>query len=286
MSRYPDLIAIPFNSVFIRDLFVPGIPDSPLTPPASGYWVIISGNNLILSAGESGLTLPMGKIPDWLIASNVPLTIGSWRGRPLHIIQAASNITIRPPFVMEALNAAVQTIDDSTLGIGGLARQILNWEQQSRFCSLCGGRTGPFVREWGRFCSVCNSKQFPKISPCAIVLVKRDDELLLVRDAAWPAGRYSLAAGYAGFGESLEDCAVREVKEETGIDIADVTYVGSQSWPFPSQLMAGFVATYASGELVVDHSELEDARWFPVSALPALPPTRSIARRIIDTYCR
>jgi len=86
-------------------------------------------------------------------------------------------------------------------------------------------------------------------------------------------------------GESLEDCAAREVKEETGIDITDITYVGSQSWPFPSQIMAGFVATYAGGKLVVDHSELEDARWFPVSNLPPLPPRRSIARRIIDTFC-
>ena len=110
--------------------------------------------------------------------------------------------------------------------------------------------------------------------------------MLLVRKAEWPVGRYSMAAGYLNLGESLEDCALREVKEETGIDITGIKYVGSQSWPFPSQLMAGFVATYAGGELVVDHTELEDARWFHISKLPALPPTRSIARRIIDTFCR
>ena len=205
---------------------------------------------------------------------------------PLRIFAVDSDCAVQPPFMAEALNAPVQTMDNATLGISGLARQILHWERQSRFCSLCGGTTGAFSREWGRTCTVCNTKQFPKISPCAIVLVRRDDELLLVRNAQWPAGRYSLAAGFLNLGESLEDCAVREVREETGIDITDVTYVGSQSWPFPSQLMAGFVATYAGGELVVDHNELEDARWFPVSNLPALPPTRSIARRIIDTFCR
>lgn len=216
----------------------------------------------------------------------VPLCIGQWHGYPLRAVQLDTDCTIQPPFIAEALNAAVQTIDNATLGIGGLARQILHWEHQSRFCSVCGGRTHPFTREWGRQCSECNTRQFPKVSPCAIVLVRRDDEVLLVRNTQWPTGRYSLAAGFLGVGESLEECAAREVKEETGIDIADITYVASQSWPFPSQVMVGFVARYAGGELVVDHTELEDARWFPVDALPTLPPTRSIARRIIDSFCR
>ncbi|MBC8017131.1 MAG: NUDIX domain-containing protein, partial [Verrucomicrobia bacterium] len=81
-----------------------------------------------------------------------------------------------------------------------------------------------------------------------------------------------------------EECAIREVREETGIEICNVRYVGSQNWPFPAQLMAGFVADYAAGEIVVDTAELEDARWFPIEALPALPPSRSIARWIIDNF--
>jgi NAD+ diphosphatase len=87
--------------------------------------------------------------------------------------------------------------------------------------------------------------------------VRRNAEVLLVRNAEWPVGRYSLAAGFVTIGESLEDCAVREVREETGIYIDGITYVGSQSWPFPSQIMAGFVAEYASGELTVDHERSE-----------------------------
>jgi NAD+ diphosphatase len=286
MSVYPDLVNIPFNNAFIRDQFVPGDPHYSTHQHEPGYWVIIQDNALILQSGNAAPTLPYGELPDWLAAPAAPLTIGLWHGRPLRIFTTDNYSTIQPPFIAEALNAAVQTMDNATLGIGGLARQILHWEHQSRFCSLCGSRTRPLLREWGRTCSACNAKLFPRISPCAIVLVRRGDEVLLVRNAAWPAGRYSLAAGFLGFGESLEECAAREVKEETGIEITDITYVGSQSWPFPSQLMAGFVATYAGGELVVDHTELEDARWFPLSALPALPPTRSIARRIIDTFCR
>ena len=100
------------------------------------------------------------------------------------------------------------------------------------------------------------------------------------------AGCYSLVAGFVDFGESLEECALREIREETGIIAENIRYVGSQNWPFPAQLMAGFVADYAGGEIVVDKNELEDARWFSVEALPTLPPSRSIARWIIDTFAR
>lgn len=284
MPPYPDLINIPFNNSFIKDLFVPGIPHNSPDRLEPGYWAIIQGSNILLRSGGAKPELPFGTLPDWLTPPEEPLVIGLWRGRPLRIFPLDKEFAIHPPFFFEALNAVVQTIDNATLGIGGVARQILHWEVQSRFCSLCGGKTNPFTREWGRHCSVCNARQFPKIAPCAIVLVRRDDELLLVRNSAWPAGRYSLAAGFLAVGESLEECAAREVREETGIEISNITYVGSQSWPFPSQIMTGFVSTYAGGELVVDHSELEDARWFPVSQLPTLPPTRSIARRIIDTF--
>ena len=286
MSNYPDRINIPFNNSFIKDVFVPGGTQHSPRSLEPGYWVIIQDNKTILQSGKTGPNLAFGALPGWLETAEVPIPIGSWHGRPLRLFSIDTKCAIRPPFIAEALNAAVQTIDDATLGISGLARQIIHWEQQSRFCSLCGGRTGPFLHEWGRQCSVCNTKQFPQISPCSIVLVRRDAEVLLVRNAEWPAGRYSLAAGFVTIGESLEDCAAREVREETGIDIAEITYVGSQSWPFPSQIMAGFVAEYAGGELTVDHDELEDARWFSISDLPALPPTRSIARRIIDTFCR
>lgn len=286
MKTYPDLINIPFNHSFIKDLFVQGEPRYCPDLLEPGYWAVIQGNRMILQAGEAMPALPFGELPAWLKTPLDTVEIGRWRGRPLRIFSLAADCIIEPPFIAEALNAVVQTVDNAVLGICGLARQILHWNEQSRFCSVCGGRAEPFSREWGRQCSACNASHFPKISPCAIVLVRRDAEVLLVRNAAWPEGRYSLVAGFLGLGESLEECAAREVKEETGIDISDITYVGSQSWPFPSQVMVGFVATYAGGELAVDHEELEDARWFNIASLPTLPPTRSIARRIIDTFCR
>jgi len=115
--------------------------------------------------------------------------------------------------------------------------------------------------------------------------VKRGEEFLLVRKAAWPQGRYSLIAGFLDMGESLEECVHREVQEEAGIRVENLRYLGSQNWPFPSQLMAGFVADYAGGEIRADESEIEDVQWFCAGRMPALLPSRrSIARYIIDTW--
>jgi NAD+ diphosphatase len=186
--------------------------------------------------------------------------------------------------VAEAFNATDERMDIQTLTLAGLAKQILHWEMQSRHCSRCGSLTAGITTSWGKRCTSCHSEHYPHIHPCSIILVKRGNELLLTRKAEWPAGRYSLVAGFLDLGESLEECAIREVREETGIEICNIRYVGSQNWPFPAQLMAGFVADYASGDICVERHELEDARWFPVDALPGLPTRRSIARWIIDNF--
>jgi NAD+ diphosphatase len=117
-----------------------------------------------------------------------------------------------------------------------------------------------------------------------IILVVDGDRCLLARKAGWAPGRYALVAGFVDNGESLEGAVAREVEEEVGVRVRDIRYVGSQNWPFPSQLMIGFVATWAGGEIRIDRDELEDARWFPRDRLPDGPSRHSIARFILDTY--
>ncbi|MDR3580038.1 MAG: NAD(+) diphosphatase [Oryzomonas sp.] len=280
---FPEQVHLPFNFSIIKESFQLSC-HSQQEPAEDGYWAIMQGNGVLLTRDENGLALPRGGLPDWLRPKAPPLFIGQWRGKPLRAFGVGSDLPLQAPFEAEAFNAAEQRLDMPTLTVSGLAKQILHWERQGRHCSRCGAPTEPMAGSWGKRCTGCAAEHFPHIHPCAIVLVRKGDELLLTRKAEWPVGRYSLVAGFVDFGESLEECAIREVREETGIGIENVRYVGSQNWPFPSQLMAGFVADFADGEITVDTNELEDARWFPLNALPSLPPKRSIARWIIDNF--
>ncbi len=116
--------------------------------------------------------------------------------------------------------------------------------------------------------------------------VVRDDHILLARAPRFPAGMYSTLAGFVEPGETLEEAVIREVFEETAIGINNVRYVASQPWPFPHSLMIGFTSTYISGEIHVDHEELEDARWFSVAELPGLPSEISISRFLINNFIK
>jgi len=282
-SRYPEAINLPFNYSSVSDCFIYQTPDD--KPPVDDcFWAIIQGNNAVLTQGASGPELPFGPLPEWLLDEKTPLLIGSWHGKALYALAVSSSLALQPPFTAEPFNASGEGMDIQTLTLTGLARQILHWDKQSRHCPRCGAATDRMASSWGKRCRSCSSEHFPHIHPCAIILVKRGNQLLLTRKAEWIPGRYSLVAGFLDFGESLEECAIREVREETGIEICNLRYVGSQNWPFPAQLMAGFVADYAGGEIAVDTDELEDARWFPAEELPTLPPSRSIARWIIDNF--
>ena len=283
--RYPDTVNLPFNHEVIKSSFVPILPGS-AQPVDQGSWLLLQGNSLLVTTAVDGrLTLPAGELPTELTLATEPLCIGLYNGLPLRLAAVSRSATIPSAFLAEPFNAAGDRLDDATLSLGGIGMQILHWQKKSRHCSSCGAELEPLKGSWGKLCRACNYEHFPAIHPCAIVLVRRGDEFLLARKSEWLPGRYGLVAGFLDMGESLEECAAREVLEETGIVIKNITYVGSQCWPFPSQLMAGFVAEYDSGEIIVDQHELEDAGWFRLDVLPdGLPPARSIARWIIDRY--
>jgi NAD+ diphosphatase len=127
---------------------------------------------------------------------------------------------------------------------------------------------------------------FPRLSPAIIVRIERGDQILLARNHRFPAGLYSVLAGFVEPGETLEECVVREVREEVGIAVEDIRYFASQPWPFPNSLMLGFTARHKSGEIEVDNNELAEADWYRPNELPHLPLPLSIARRLIDDYLK
>jgi NAD+ diphosphatase len=172
------------------------------------------------------------------------------------------------------------------------ARSLGLWRARHRHCGVCGAPSSPARAGHVMRCTRadCGSEAFPRLDPAIIVLVTSADgeRALLGRQAEWPAGRYSTIAGFVEPGESLEDAVVREVAEETGVQVGDVRYDSSQPWPFPSSLMLGFHAVARTHEITLRDGELEDARWFSRADIaagnPALPPAGAISARLIDAW--
>jgi len=196
---------------------------------------------------------------------------------------ALANIEEPPPgFAMAGLRSFFYRLPDPLLAIAARAFQIADWDRSHRFCGRCGTRTRDGDGERAKECPSCGLVAYPRVSPAMMTLVTRGRELLLARSARFASGVYSALAGFVEPGETIEDCIRREVREEVGVEVREPVYFASQSWAFPHSLMIAFTAEYAGGEIRLDDPEIEDARWFALDALPKLPPSVSIARRLIE----
>lgn len=190
------------------------------------------------------------------------------------------------------LDAVKQTPRQLLLGRGlqdftliGLANQLLNWQLSHRFCGHCGGLTTPHDRERSLVCPACKLHFYPRINPCVIVLVSRGRQLLLARHNKAGGSYFSCLAGFMEAGETPEETVAREVREEVGIEVENIRYIKSQSWPFPSQLMLGFFADYKSGEIEVDGHEIAEAHWYEPEELPLSPAAGiSVAGQLIELF--
>jgi NAD+ diphosphatase len=282
---YPEAIHLPFNGHVIRESYVPAKPGEQETGEP-GFWVIIREDLVVFRDRDGELSLFEGELPELMKNRGEQVTIGKWKGRPLRLLRMGGDNDLPPGFSAEPLLLLFlkERIGDELLTVTGLAQQIGKWERNSVMCPRCGGGTGRIDGTWGKKCVMCGYEHFPNVYPCTIALVKRGDSLLMIRKPEWPEGYYSLPSGFCDLGECLEECVVREVEEETGIRVKNMRYMGSQSWPFPSQLMAAFSAEYESGGIVVDTNELEDARWFDKDALPPTFSGKSIAGWLIRRF--
>lgn len=171
----------------------------------------------------------------------------------------------------------------------GRAVQIVQWARTHRFCGRCATPTVPSAGERGMKCPECGLVAYPRLAPAMIVLVTRSDpgpdqEALLARGVNFPMPMFSCLAGFVEPGEDLEGAVVREVAEEVGIRVTNVSYRASQPWPFPHSLMIGFRADYESGELRLDETEIAEADWYRRDRMPNLPGGISVARRLIDDW--
>lgn len=184
-------------------------------------------------------------------------------------------------------------LSETDAGLVVHAVGIANWHRRNAFCARCGQPSAPAQGGHIRTCLSCGAHHFPRTDPAVIMLITDDDgRALLGRHPNWPEGRYSTLAGFLEPGESLEDAVRREVTEETGIHVGDVSYAASQPWPFPASLMVGFFGRAKSHDVHVDGEEIEHARWFTRDEVTdlsragglGLPGTLSISRWLIENW--
>jgi len=175
-------------------------------------------------------------------------------------------------------------LDQSSFLLLSRATILKSWLSANVFCSICGNQNS-FNKKEGAFECSCNAApKYPTISPCIITLIYDEDNILLGRSKFFPPNMYSTLAGFIEAGENAEEALIREVKEEVNVEIANIKYFSSQSWPFPAQLMLGYFCQYKKGEIILNDDELEDARWFNIKELPIIPPDASISGQLIRSY--
>ncbi len=183
-----------------------------------------------------------------------------------------------------ALRSLFASMDQWMMPLAGRAQQVIDWYNQHQICGRCGEQLAPHPVDRAMVCADCHLIQYPRLSPSIIVLVHREDEVLLARNHRFPPGMYSTLAGFVEPGESIEETLHREVFEEVGVRVRNLSYQGSQPWPFPNSLMLGFHAEYDSGDIRCQEEEIADAQWFSVRDLPHIPGRMAISRWLIDSY--
>lgn len=212
------------------------------------------------------------------------VSIGYWHGRPCYAAAIGADGVDPMQHVQGSLYTLLGRLPDAAFSVYGRGFQLLAWRRDHQFCGRCGQPT--ILADGGRAmtCLRCDHASYPRLNPCIIVAVTRGDALLLAAARGRRANFYSTLAGFIEPGESVEQAVAREVREEVGIEVANIRYFTSQPWPFPSQLMLGFYADYAAGEFKLDPEEIEDAGWFTMADLPPTPPRASISGQLIAGF--
>lgn len=267
--------------------FIAGI-EPPADRNEKALWFIFRGREVLLNINKNP-----GVIPKLLDTGKLGLSgvreqyLGTLDGMHCYSMEIPEGTKAPQGMRFADLRQAYSEMSEDCFAIVNKAVQVMEWDRTNQFCSRCGTKTIKKPGERGKECPDCGELFYPRISPAIIVLIKKDHEVLLARSPNFPPGLYSLIAGFIEPGETAEAAVAREVKEEVGINIKNITYFGTQAWPFPNSLMIGFTAEYSSGDIQPDGTEIEDANWFLADEkLPVLPGKISISRKLIDHFLK
>jgi NAD+ diphosphatase len=264
------------------------VPPKRLDEPA--YWFAFRGDKLLVRLDEHSASIPlavnMGELSLAPLRTKYLGTHSFGADKNVHCFGAELPEDAAEPKGMSfvGLRQLFGLLSDGFFRVSGYASQIVEWDQTHQYCGRCGAAAADDPEDRAKLCPRCGLKSFPRIAPAVIAAVTRSDRILLARAKRFPVKLYSVLAGFVEPGETLEECLVREVREETGVEVSGLRYFGSQPWPFPHSLMIAFTAEWSGGDIRIDDREIVDAGWFSADALPPIPDKVSIARRLIDWF--
>ena len=245
------------------------------------YWYVFYNDQLLLQKKADGYVIPCTDEAPVTVARSLPVEMRDGTMAMAAFTDAPLEET--DVFQPMGLRASYDHIDRYSYDQAGKAYEIVYWDRHSRFCPVCGTPTelkGPIMKK----CPRCGNEMFPSVSPAVLVLIRKGEEILLVHARNFRGTFHGLVAGFLETGETLEQCVEREVWEETGLTIRNITYFGNQPWPYPSNLMIGFIADYVSGEIKLQDEELSSGSFFSKDNLPEIPHKLSLARKMIDWW--
>lgn len=251
-----------------------------------GWFIFYPKQQLLLVKDGDRFHIPYSVEPPVQLPADTPIhTVGEIQGHPAKACALSLEALTKQDtsFIPTDLRASYDVLPLEEYQCAGKASQILTWDKNSRFCPACGTptiQTGPITKR----CPHCGQEIYPRISPAVIVLIKKEDSVLLVHARNFRGSFKGLVAGFLEPGETLEECVHREVMEETGIRIKNLKYFGSQPWPYPSGIMVGYYAEYESGTIKLQDEELSAGAFYHRDHLPEIPKKLSIARKLIDAW--
>ncbi|HBW82848.1 MAG: NAD(+) diphosphatase [Gammaproteobacteria bacterium] len=246
--------------------------------------LLFVGNRILVKNGD--FLWRREQVPERFIAQDTMIKV-SYGGEDFLVTRAPEGVENSLDAELTSLRSLMFEGGERAMLVAGKANQLLDWHASHQFCGFCGEKTIPDRSGQALFCIACRHAFFPRINPCVIMLVVDGHRILLARNARFRAEFYSCLAGFIEVGESAEDTVRREVKEEVNLDVGAIRYYKSQSWPFPSQLMLGFYADFASGHIRPEPGEIEEADWYDIHELPKVPSARvSVAGDLIEHYVK
>ncbi|KPU82746.1 NUDIX hydrolase [Psychromonas sp. PRT-SC03] len=249
------------------------------------WWFIIAQKKILLL--QQGGVIPYVSASELSLPASIlahKIKIGEYQSHPCYLItdeeESASDLGS-----YENARILLGKIDENLFNMLGRALQVSLFYQTHQYCGQCGEKMHRVDWEVACQCIACKHRCYPRISPCIIVAIRKDKEILLALHQRHYQNKeeiYTVLAGFVEAGEALEHCLQREVFEEVGIKVKNIRYVRSQPWPFPHSLMMAYIAEYDSGDICIDTQEIRSAAWYGAKNLPALPNKGTVARELIS----